>query len=297
VACVLSVILGHFRGELGELSRPVRASCWGHAERQSTPPSQQRGRGKRNYRSYFKVVSRQNFAGYDSKLSRCLRWTNRTHLITLSGSNREGRHLFLICISIFAPDLCSLSRDTGQIDRLIQQLGSEYYAERQTATRNLTSLGSATIPALIAAEESPDPEVQRRATRIARIIELRLRYEPVQRTVVSRQSPAEEGQRLRSILGLGLDADRILSLLGTPDISASYTRIDHEGRKLCRCDTYTKFGISISSTNGVLTSVDNLPISGAKLVHEFGRSGPSLQPPQNPIEPYVPVNPVLPHDR
>jgi hypothetical protein len=191
-----------------------------------------------------------------------LRWTNRPHSITLSRSTGEGRRLFLIFISILAPNLYSLSRDTGQIDLLIQQLGSEYYAKRQTATRNLTSLGSAALPALIAAEESPDPEVQRRATRIARIIELQLRYESIQRTVVSRQSPAEKGHRLRSILGPGLDADRIRSLLGTPDISVSYTSIDHEGKKHCRGDTYTEFGISISSTNGVLTSVDNESLSG-----------------------------------
>jgi hypothetical protein len=180
---------------------------------------------------------------------------------SLSGSNMEGRHLFLIFSLVFAPDLCSHSRDTRQIDRLIQQLGSEHYAERETATRNLTSLGSASLPALIAAQESTDPEVQRRATRIARIIELRLLYESIQRTVASRQSPAEKGQKLRSILGPGLDADRIRSLLGTPDVSVSYTLFDHEGKKHCRGDTYAEFGISISSTNGVLTSVDNKTLS------------------------------------
>jgi hypothetical protein len=60
--------------------------------------------------------------------------------------------------------LLSLAQDPDRIQDLIRKLGSEDYATREQATRELEKIGKSARPALQkAAEESEDPEVRQRA--------------------------------------------------------------------------------------------------------------------------------------
>jgi hypothetical protein len=63
--------------------------------------------------------------------------------------------------------------DAGQIARLIGQLGSARYAEREAATKALNALGEPALVALQQAAQGKDPEVRRRAHVLARQIEAR----------------------------------------------------------------------------------------------------------------------------
>ena len=55
------------------------------------------------------------------------------------------------------------ARSSDQIARLVRQLGSESFIQRQQATRELTALGIATREALLEASNDPDAEVRARA--------------------------------------------------------------------------------------------------------------------------------------
>jgi hypothetical protein len=66
-----------------------------------------------------------------------------------------GLSSFLIIASSFQP---------SEIDRLIQQLGSPQFAERQAASKGLEAIGEPAVEALQkAVASSPDAEVRRRA--------------------------------------------------------------------------------------------------------------------------------------
>jgi hypothetical protein len=66
----------------------------------------------------------------------------------------------------------------GDLDALVLQLGSESYAERETASRVLEALGPPALPALRAALRSDDAEIRRRA---------RYLVEEIQRRVAARK--------------------------------------------------------------------------------------------------------------
>ncbi|MBI4612975.1 MAG: HEAT repeat domain-containing protein [Planctomycetes bacterium] len=57
-----------------------------------------------------------------------------------------------------------------RIARLIEELGDESWEVRQEATEALVEIGDAAQPALLAARDHKDPEVQRRAQEILRIL-------------------------------------------------------------------------------------------------------------------------------
>ncbi len=62
--------------------------------------------------------------------------------------------------------------DKAQIGRLIRQLGSNQFSEREAASRQLEKIGPPAMDALRAAESSTaDPEVRRRAGEVISIIE------------------------------------------------------------------------------------------------------------------------------
>ncbi len=61
-----------------------------------------------------------------------------------------------------------------RVRRLIRQLGSDEFAEREAATRLLDVFGPAALDALRQAAQSPDEEVSRRARELVRKIEQRL---------------------------------------------------------------------------------------------------------------------------
>ena len=60
-----------------------------------------------------------------------------------------------------------------KIDKLIEQLGSGTYSEREKATRELAAIGEPALEALRKAARSDDPEVRQRAGELLRKIERR----------------------------------------------------------------------------------------------------------------------------
>src|SRR5207249_3594946 len=62
-----------------------------------------------------------------------------------------------------------------EIDRLIRQLGSRQFAEREAASKRLEAIGEPTLDALHkAAEDSTDAEVRKRSQAVLRAIQQRL---------------------------------------------------------------------------------------------------------------------------
>jgi hypothetical protein len=55
------------------------------------------------------------------------------------------------------------TQEAARIDLLIKQLGSEQFAEREAAERELAGYGEQALPALRRAARSRDPEVRQRA--------------------------------------------------------------------------------------------------------------------------------------
>ncbi len=58
-----------------------------------------------------------------------------------------------------------------EMKRLIDQLGSERFQDREQATRQLAQLGKSALPGLKEATQSPDAEVRRRAQQLVEQIE------------------------------------------------------------------------------------------------------------------------------
>jgi RNA polymerase sigma factor (sigma-70 family) len=69
----------------------------------------------------------------------------------------------------------------GRMGRLIRQLGSERFAERELAAKELDKIGSLALEPLREAAQSADPEVRRRAAELADKIEQRQENEEVLR--------------------------------------------------------------------------------------------------------------------
>jgi hypothetical protein len=136
--------------------------------------------------------------------------------------------MFLFLIPMLTADLCLLAADPARIDQLITQLGSEFYAERETATKALNRVG---VPALEplqrACECSDDAEIRRRAERLTRAIELRVREErasAIRRSTLSRD---EKSQKLKDLVKAGMSEEEVHRLLGLPDVfTSSSTRCD-----------------------------------------------------------------------
>src|SRR4051794_34553041 len=64
--------------------------------------------------------------------------------------------------------------DDGRIDRLINQLASSSYADREEASKALDEIGSPALDALRKAAGARDAEVRRRAAALVRRIEQRV---------------------------------------------------------------------------------------------------------------------------
>ena len=75
-------------------------------------------------------------------------------------------HAVLFAALAFA----ALGADPGRVasDRLIRQLGSDSYDEREAASAALKAMGEAALPTLLQALGSPDPEVRQRAATLLR---------------------------------------------------------------------------------------------------------------------------------
>src|SRR3712207_5605042 len=84
----------------------------------------------------------------------------------------------------------------GRVAVLVEQLGSEKFAERQAATTELEALGAPALEALRQAAQGKDPEVRRRAQTLVRQIEKGLEterlLEPTRVRLAYRETPLAE---------------------------------------------------------------------------------------------------------
>src|SRR5690349_6895172 len=90
-----------------------------------------------------------------------------------------SRLLFFSCLLlIFVQSArCESPRKAApsEVDRLIQQLGSDSFAEREAASKALDAVGESALEALQkAAREDRDAEVRRRAKGLVELLEARL---------------------------------------------------------------------------------------------------------------------------
>jgi hypothetical protein len=83
----------------------------------------------------------------------------------------------LVVTAILLVPLTTAATDSESIPRLLGQLGSPKYAEREEACRELDFLGEAALSALRQALAAPDLEVRRRADALVQRIERRLQAE------------------------------------------------------------------------------------------------------------------------
>jgi WD40 repeat protein len=80
--------------------------------------------------------------------------------------------LLMVAIALVLPQpaVRGQALDDTEIQRLITQLGSEDFAQREAASRRLEAIGEPALPALYGATASKDPEVRRRAEQIIQAI-------------------------------------------------------------------------------------------------------------------------------
>lgn len=71
----------------------------------------------------------------------------------------------LVASQIFSPRVLA-AHDAEEIERLVKQLGSEDFREREAAMESLRRIGRATLPALRKAQSSADAEIRRRAKKL-----------------------------------------------------------------------------------------------------------------------------------
>jgi hypothetical protein len=76
---------------------------------------------------------------------------------------KSARRMMLVCLSLLAAAALRAGPETAEAERLVRQLGSDDFAEREAATKALLRLGQAAFPALRNARHSQDVEVRRRA--------------------------------------------------------------------------------------------------------------------------------------
>jgi hypothetical protein len=104
--------------------------------------------------------------------------------------------------------------ESDRIARLIVQLGSPRFTEREAASRALDALGEPALEALQAAAKSPDPETRRRASELAERIGQRVAVarllRPTQVTLSIVDQPIDAAVRqLAATTGLSIDAPNL----------------------------------------------------------------------------------------
>jgi hypothetical protein len=125
--------------------------------------------------------------------------------------------MIVIVLWLAAPDPSALTSDAAKIDHLIQQLGSQFYAEREAASKALDRIGVPAKAALSRAIEcSPDAEICRRAERLFRIIEPRAIQERALAIRKSKLSPEEKAAKFKPMLREGMLGEEVNRLLGQP---------------------------------------------------------------------------------
>ena len=125
--------------------------------------------------------------------------------------------MIVIVLRLAAPNPSGITSEPATIDRLIQRLGSEFYAEREAATKALDRIGVPAKAALSRALEScPDAEICRRAERLIKIIEPRANQERALAIRNSKLSPEEKAVRFKPMLSEGMLGEEVNRLLGQP---------------------------------------------------------------------------------
>ncbi|HMF14675.1 MAG TPA: hypothetical protein VKE94_20305, partial [Gemmataceae bacterium] len=76
-------------------------------------------------------------------------------------------------LALFVGPVAADKNDAEQIDRLIEQLGSGHFQEREAATKALDAIGAPALEKLRAAAQGDDAEIKRRATDLVKRIEKR----------------------------------------------------------------------------------------------------------------------------
>src|SRR5262249_8730416 len=80
-----------------------------------------------------------------------------------------------VCLAVLVPLAAAGDTPAAQeVDQLIEQLGSEKFAERQAASKRLAEIGERALSALHKALDSPDLEIRHRAEDLVRVLERRL---------------------------------------------------------------------------------------------------------------------------
>jgi hypothetical protein len=84
--------------------------------------------------------------------------------------------LAVLVAAAVLPAVCRADEPGGQAAgketrRLVEQLGSERFDDREAATQQLSKLGKAALPSLKEAARSPDAEVRRRARQLVEQLE------------------------------------------------------------------------------------------------------------------------------
>src|SRR5947209_7543798 len=95
-------------------------------------------------------------------------------------------YCFLLCLAAIAgPVLFGAAPPSGskaEVERLIEQLGSDDFDEREAASKRLAEFGEPALDALHRALMSDDLEVRCRARRIVALMEKKLSYEQLRLT-------------------------------------------------------------------------------------------------------------------
>jgi hypothetical protein len=106
------------------------------------------------------------------------------------------RNLLSVGVLLLAGPVFAADADAARVGKLITQLGSNRYADREAAMQELNALGPAALAGLRQAAEAEDPEVRRRAEKLIRQIETRVAVarllEPRKVRFVYRDTPVSE---------------------------------------------------------------------------------------------------------
>jgi hypothetical protein len=109
-----------------------------------------------------------------------------------------------------------LMQEAARINRLIDQLGSQVYSEREAASRALKRLGEPALELLQkASQESPDAEIRRRAERLVAIIEPPVIEARARAIRESQLTSEEKGRRLQPLVKEGMTHDEVFRILGS----------------------------------------------------------------------------------
>lgn len=101
-------------------------------------------------------------------------------------------HPIRVAIVIASLATPALAADPPSIDKLIEQLGSRSFAEREKASKLLSERGPAALPALRKAKESKDEEIRKRAEALIPPMEIEEALLPKRVTFKIDDGPVEE---------------------------------------------------------------------------------------------------------